>query len=528
VRQHLSSSRSSFSAPDLTPVLFNRDGSARLFLDDQVVAAARPSSYPEPRHLVGISRENAVYDASAAGGVGAAGHTSSTEDAQPAAPFDRARPLPVGQGHKGQESWARERLEWETAFVLRELLAGYDSRLEADCGGEGKVLQHALSDRQRLSPYRCQARAVCPCCGRAYGQGRGLELAELVDAVLQPGRLLTVVPQVKAWHTVLSCDSRVSAYVDHLVVLDDRDQLRRVMRHLTEDVHKTVRAVFGPGAAAVVAWHWWNSADPLSGRHHVHAHVTVPNVSVRLDPDTGAWVPDMRELRRKGKLSSSDLLSLRSTFGAAVASHRWCKALGVTAANWKQNAHVRFTQQREGQGYAHRLRYDGRTSVADLLQLVTPDVLRDAGQLHAGLLGEDELERAAVDVGEVACNDDGLRWWVHAAQVWQGVQTVRYTGWLVNSARKSLGLLKDLGKEDEPEWSSVGLYRVLNAGAEGVQVERWTSAGRQVQQWHADHVQLLPPPSSPSSWIWDETVRPVAKAGPPAAWLAHSGIAKRD
>ena len=484
----------------------------RVFLADQDAA---PSSYPEPRHLVGISTENAVPDVLSRDGVSGVVRV-----------FDRQSAAPLGEGRqKGDAAWALERAQWETCYVLRELLAQYDERLSADCGGEGKVLQHAKSDRQRLTPYRCQVRAVCPCCGRAYGLEKGLEAVALLDALMEPGRLLTTVPEVKTWAIVLSSDERLSAYVHQLVIDGKIEQVRKILRHLTEDVQASLVDVFGPGVAALVSWHWWHSGNPLSGTH-LHAHVTVPNVDVRLDPETGSWRPEMNPLRRRGVLSADELERLRVGYGERVSSHRWTKAAGIFR-DWRPNAHVRFTTRADGQGYRHRARYDFRSPVSDLLAMVEPDAVRDARQLHADLLTEDELMSAAVDVAELACEDEKLSWWVHAAQFWQSIKTIRYTGWLVNSARKSLGLLK-LPASGEPEWSSVGLYRVLNFDSDGVTVERWRAGGRYEEQWHADHVDLLPPPGAARGYKWDDQARPVVRPGPPLAWLIRSGLVRRD
>jgi hypothetical protein len=352
----------------------------------------------------------------------------------------------------------------------------------------------------------------------------------LLDAVLEPGRLVLVAPDVSAWHIVLSCDARVSEYVEQLVQVRDVDQVRRIMRHLTEDVQHTIEHVFGRSAAAVVAWHWWHSSDPLSG-HHLHAHVTVPNVSVSRDDELAVWSPDMRPLRSRGLLTDEELLELRLEFGRRVTKHRWCVDLvsapsqgKLRSDQWKPNAHVRFTRGRGGQGYEHRLRYDGRTSVTDVYALVEPAELRAARQLHADDLGESEFVSAVVDVAELACKPDDLKAWAHAAQVWQGIQTVRYTGWLVNAARKSLGLLRASDTESEPEWASVGFYKLLDVGAGGAVIERWREGVRREESWHFDHVQLVPPPSRSTAWQWSDTVRPKRKAGLPSEWLARFAI----
>lgn len=508
------------SAPfDFTSVLFRRDGSP---VDFAAVAAAvldgaspAPTSYPEPRHLVGISPSDLDADALLPPVVRV---------------FDREAPAPLGDGRqRTEDQWLIRQSEWESAFVLRELLAGFDDRLAADCGGEGKVLQHNLSDRQRLTPYRCQVRSVCPCCGRAYGLEKGLEVAALMDGVLAPGRLVVSAPTVKTWALVLSCDKSLSTHVHDLVIDGKVEPVRKILRHLTEDVQATLRDVFGAGVAAVVSWHWWHSSNPLLGTH-LHAHVTVPNVDVRLDPVSGEWTPTLRPLRVQGVLSADELRLIREGFGARALSHRWARAAGVTS--WAPNAHVRFTTTAEGSGYRHRARYDVRSPVSDLLKMVEPAALRDARNLHGEVLDDTEseaLEAAWVDVSELANSDnaEALSWWVHAAQFWQSVQTLRYTGWLVNSARKSLGLLKTVS-EGEPEWSSVGLYRLLDVSGLGVRVERFGVAGRREELWHGDHVDLLPPPSVAKGYYWNDAIRPEIKAGPPAAWISRAGLAREN
>ena len=516
---HPVSNRNQNSAPlDFTSALFGRDGRP---VDFSVLQAYEdlaavlndgfPSSYPESRHLVGISPKNPVQHANAAPVVRV---------------FDRAAPLDLGDGQREEVEWRIERAQYESAQVLRSLLAEHDERLHEACGDEGKILQHSKSDRQRLTPYRCQVRSVCPCCGRAYGIEKGLEVASLLDAVLAPGRLVRSTPTVKTWALVLSCDEQLSAYVHDLVVDGRVEQLRKILRHLTEDVQATLKFVFGPGVAAVVAWHWWHSSNPLAGTH-LHAHVTVPNVDVRLDADSGEWTPTMRALRGMGRLSPADLRSLREGFGERVMAHHWARRAGITS--WNPNVHVRFTLRADGQGYRHRARYDARHPVSDLLRVVEPQEITTARNVSdADLTEQVFLEQLTVDIAELASSDnaEALSWWVHASSVWQGVQTIRYTGWLVNSARKRLGLLKTSSTDGEPEWASVGLYRLVSWAEDGVTVERFRNGQRLEEHWHRDHVDLMPPPSKAKGYEWNDSVRPelLTKAPPPLAWLSQSGL----
>lgn len=487
--------------------LFERDPSA--------LGGYRPSSYPEDRHLVGICPSLTDLRGGVQGG--AVPPASSAGDELPVPPyrFTRSEPLPAGEG-KTEAAWAREQLDWEHVFLTRSVLAQFDQALLAPCADEGRVLQHSMTDRQRLTPYRCQRRCTCPACGRSYGQGKAAELVSLLSAVMAPGRLVLNSPEVKAWHMVLSNDTRVSAFVDELVQAGEVDQLRKVLRHLTEDVQATLVRVFGAGVAAVVVFHWWASSDPLRGRGHLHAHVTVPNVAVVDGLPVGV-------LRHQGVLDQGELDTLKHEYASAVARHRWARiaAPDLDARPFGENVHVKFSTALEGgrNSIAHRMRYDARHPVVDLLAVTEPAALRDTRRQVDGFYTAD-LEGAEIAVHRLDSNPEGLEWWCRSAQIWQGIQTTRYTGWLVNSTRKKLGLIREVEEETEhPEWSTVGVYRVHQLGAQGVTVERWNQNGRYEQVWHGDHVQLLPPASVSSTWTWNNDLRPERKAGPPEAWL---------
>lgn len=472
----------------------------------------------------------------------AGGPSGLRERASAPAPrvFDRAAPLVAGG--KSAQAWELEQLEWEHAYVTRVALAGSDSEdgpdssLRCPCAEEGRILQHNASDRQRLSPYRCQERATCPACGRAYGQGRGAELVSLMRAVLQPGRLLVRESYALAWNIVMSCDERISDHVNRLVVDGELPELRRVLAQLTEDVQAALSGVFGEGVAAVINWHWWHSSNPLAGTIHLHAHVTVPNVSVvavAAGEPADLLYESAGPLRERALLSEDELHQLRHGFAVQLARHRWVSKLirrsgGVPLA---ENAHVRYSTRLTGgrSSLSHRLRYDSRASVVDVLAVTASEQLRAAKRaLWADDLPDDPEELALDSLTQVVRlldNPVGLAWWVNAAHIWQGIQTTRYTGWLNNRIRAQLGLVREKpDPEDGPDWSSVGSYRLLTFDTGGVEVERFREGKRYVQHWHSDHVQLLPPPVKSSRWLWDDTIRPERLAGPPASWLAHFSL----
>ena len=198
-----------------------------------------------------------------------------------------------------------------------------------------------------------------------------------------------------------------------------------------------------------------------------------------------------------------------------------------------ENAHAKFSTSLDGgrNSIAHRMRYDARHPVVDVLAVTQPDALRDS-RGHVDGFYSDGLEGAETAVHRLEDAPDGLAWWARSASIWQGIQTTRYTGWLQNRPRKALGLVREVEpSEDEPEWSTVGTYRLLNTSDAGARVERWTpgvsvgasgwvDAHTYEQTWHGDHVQLLPPAAVSSSWAWSDALRPLVVAGPPAAWLA--------
>jgi hypothetical protein len=460
----------------------------------------------------------------AAGGASALSAPASAPAVPAPRVFDRSRRLE--DGGKSAASWHLEQLEWEHAYVTRMALAEYDPSLGCECAGEGRILQHAHSDRQRLTPYRCQVRATCPACGRSYGQGRGAELVSLLKTVLEPGRLVSRESYALAWHLVISCDQRISDYVNDLVVAGEVAEVRRVLVHLNEDVQSTLEGVYGDGVAAVVNWHWWHSSNPLAGKIHLHAHVTVPNVSVVDGKPFGA-------LREQAKLSDDELFALRHGFAKEVSRHFWVKKLirrtgGVVLS---ENVHVKFSTRMTGgrNSLSHRLRYDTRSSVVDVSSVTASDQLRQAKKALWGDGVVDDLEEQQLDeltqVQRLLDNPAGLEWWINAAHLWQGIQTTRYTGWLVNRMRAELGMVREKPDLDEnPDWSSVGLYRLLTMDSGGVQVERWREGKRYLQHWHGDYVQLLPPPTKSARWCWDDVIRPERVSGPPVAWLCYLGL----
>jgi hypothetical protein len=437
--------------------------------------------------------------------------------------FDRSRRLK--DAGKSAAAWRLEQLEWEHAYVIRQALAEFDPSLGCECAADGRILQHAHSDRQRLTPYRCQVRATCPACGRSYGQGRGAELVSLLKTVLQPGRLVTRESYALAWHLVITCDQRISEHVNDLVNAGELAEVRRVLVQLNEDVQTALEGVYGEGVAAVINWHWWHSSNPLAGKIHLHAHVTVPNVSVVDNKPLGA-------LREQAKLSEDELLALRHGFAGQVSRHRWVKKLinRTGVAPLAENVHVKFSTNLTGgrNSLSHRLRYDSRSSVVDVLSVTASDQLRQAKKALWGDESADDSEEQQLDelvqVQRLLDHPSGLAWWVNTAHLWQGIQTTRYTGWLVNRMRAELGMVREKPDPDEePDWASIGVYRLLTMDDGGVQIERWREGQRYSQHWHGDHVQLLPPPAKSARWRWNDEVRPERVSGPPIAWLHRFG-----
>jgi hypothetical protein len=354
--------------------------------------------------------------------------------------------------------------------------------------------------------------------------------------VLQPGRLLARESYALAWNIVMSCDERISVHVNDLVVAGELPELRRVLAQLTEDVQAALSAVFGEGVAAVINWHWWHSSNPLAGRAHLHAHVTVPNVAVvavPADESADLLYEPAGPLRERALLSEDELHQLRHGFAVQVARHRWAVKLirRSGGAPLAENAHVRYSTHLTGgrSSLSHRLRYDSRASVVDVLAVTASDQLRAAKRAFWADDLPDDPDEVALDgltqVVRLLDNPVGLAWWVNAAHIWQGIQTIRYTGWLNNRIRAQLGLVREQpDPEDGPDWFSVGSYRLLTFDSGGVEVERWREGKRYVQHWHADHVQLLPPPVKSSRWLWDDSIRPERMVGPPTSWLAYFGL----
>ena len=363
------------------------------------------------------------------------------------------------------ERWKSDVATWEERLVLREFLwtTGLTS-LEGSCVETAGLWRHKTTNELQLRPHACQNRAYCPHCAVNYGLERGLERKSLYDALFEPGHLLDRMPTIRAFAHVLTLPESVSKHLDNLLEQGRVNALRAALKDLTSAVHRCLSWWYGSdGIATSLAWHWWHSSNVLEGPHW-HAHVMVPNISI--DPSGAA-----RVLRHRGKLDPVELVKLRERWALEVAKCRFVLEAALKIPS-ELTTHYKFLQQNK---LSHRSRYDLRHPMQDLTALVKES---DLPEKNSGL---PELD------------SPGLAWFLQRVGQLQRVQLVRYTGWLTNSKRKKLGLVRE--EPGENEWRNTGEYYIFTSFTdEGVNVEHWKDGWKVSRFFPRKEVSLFPSP----------------------------------
>jgi hypothetical protein len=351
-------------------------------------------------------------------------------------------PLALGRSERVERDyWGDAIREHKALGAMRGFIRDYsDMRGSSRCFNSCLQFfyRHYLegTNREEWRPSCCRGRAVCPHCAVTYGLERGLEVSSLFRALLEPGKLLSAVPTVKAFAEVFTLPDWVSAALDGYVEAKDKKLLRRAVKELTEALKGTLVAFYGDGVAAKVSWHWWHSSDPLKGPHW-HAHVMVPNISIA---PLGGGEASM--IQSRGVLSPDRLQKLKTLWADAVFACKFVLELGGDSRPELVVDYHFLTRNRGKNSIAHRARYDYRHPMQDFA--------------------------AFVDKRGLPSMDDGrVEWFLSRCEFLQGVQLVRSVGWLSNPKIKKIGL-----KRVEPEsenWAkdTVHVYQFVRFDEQG-------------------------------------------------------------
>jgi hypothetical protein len=374
--------------------------------------------------------------------------------------------LAIGRSERVERDyWGKAVREHKALGAMRGFIRDYsDMRGSSRCFNSCLQFfyRHYLegTNREEWRPSCCRGRAVCPHCAVTYGLERGLEVSSLFRALLEPGKLLSAAPTVKAFAEVFTLPDWVSAALDGYVEAKDKKLLRRAVKELTEALKGALVAFYGDGVAAKVSWHWWHSSDPLKGPHW-HAHVMVPNISVTPiadPPPTPAlshahvMVPNISitplgggeasMIQSRGVLSPDRLKELKVLWADAVFSCKFVRELGGESRPDLVVDYHFLTRNRGKNSISHRARYDYRHPMQDFAAFVDKR-------------------------GLPSMDDERVEWFLSRCEFLQGVQLVRSVGWLSNPKIKKIGL-----KRVEPEsenWvkDTVHVYQFVRFDEQG-------------------------------------------------------------
>ncbi len=376
-----------------------------------------------------------------------------------------------GPGRKAKfDAWAARQDEFFRRRVTRLwLIDNAGMVLPSECGETLSRWRHIGTGDQELRPHSCNCRGSCPTCAITYGRGRGATVLELFGSLLTPGRLLEELPNVKARAYVLTLPACVSEHLDGFVMNQDKDGLRVALQQLTGAVQGFLVDIHGAGVASSLSWHWWHSKEPLNGSGHWHVHVLVPNISVIDGKSCGV-------LERYGLVSEQALELRRQVWASKVSSCSFIKKAKLVIPD-ELSVHYKFFLHFDGAdseadtgagSLSHRCRYDYRHPMADFDAHIQKNGLPENGM------------------------SSSVQWFLQKCAFLQGIQLVRYTGWLVNVKRKQLGLVI---AKDKSEWEKVsGFYIFESFTDDGVVMRVWHKGVMSYEFWPSKSVRLMPLP----------------------------------
>jgi hypothetical protein len=258
----------------------------------------------------------------------------------------------------------------------------------------------------------------------------------LFRALLEPDKLLSAVPTVKAFAEVFTLPDWVSAALDGYVEAKDKKLLRRAVKELTEALKSTLVAFYGDGVAAKVSWHWWHSSAPLTGPHW-HAHVMIPNISIA---PLGGGEASM--IQSRGVLSPDRLQKLKTLWADSVFACKFVRELGGESRPELVVDYHFLTRNRGKNSISHRARYDYRHPMQDFAAFVDKR-------------------------GLPSMDDERVEWFLSRCEFLQGVQLVRSVGWLSNPKIKKIGLKRVEPESDNWAKDTVHVYQFVRFDEQG-------------------------------------------------------------
>lgn len=358
-----------------------------------------------------------------------------------AVPALLSSPLALGHSERVERDyWGNSVREHKRLGAIRGFIRDYSdarggSRLFNSC--LQFFYRHTLPGtvREEWRPSCCRGRAVCPHCAVVYGLERGLEVASLFRALVEPEQLLKQTPTVKAFAEVFTLPDWVSEVLDGFVEAKEKKMLLRAVQQLTEALKSTLVGIYGDGVAAKVSWHWWHSPQPLTGPHW-HAHVMIPNIDVS-DCGRGASV-----LRSRGTLEPEKLQSLKVLWAKNVFSCKFLADFGQNSRPELVVDHSFLTRNRGKNSLAHRARYDYRHPMQDFCAWIDKR-------------------------GLPSMTDEGVEWFLSRCEFLQGVQLVRSIGWLTNAKLKKVGLQRFEPETDRWAKDTVHVYQLVKFDSQG-------------------------------------------------------------
>ncbi|MCA9840252.1 MAG: hypothetical protein KC422_25300, partial [Trueperaceae bacterium] len=282
---------------------------------------------------------------------------------------------------------------------------------------------------EKYRPVSCKKRGVCPICGIAYGESKGLDLYKLIMATLAK-RSHWKKGDPATFHFVATMPKEISEWLGDLVDKDLREnkyisQLQQAFRDiLATRVFKTHHSKI----MAAVNWHYTSSSKPLDG-YHIHSHWIIPNVNA------GGGL-----LRSKAVISEAILAEVRAAWFEALCSIFQdemmhfvirMRSQGLFDVSNRVNVEHHFLLNDEtlDRKLRHHCAYDARHPYQDLLEFAQK------------------------------CEAEGWQFWNRARDLalffsrvakLQGKKTRRYTGDLAPGRRRKAGF--DQMPKEENTW----------------------------------------------------------------------------
>lgn len=387
----------------------------------------------------------------------------------------RRDPAPAVDSSSPTGAWADTITDYENKFVLRELIIKTGHGFKDSCRKDWYVYVREGGER-KVVPVSCNERGHCPACAVAYGERAAGELVSVIKAALELRKrpLVDGDKEVLTFNPTVTYPAEVQA---ELTALCERGLYPGRQLTKLQDMEKRLLARFvfktrPDQMTAHVAWHWWNSANPLSGKWYWHAHLMIPNVTI-----TG------QKLRHEGVIPLDRLRAYKRAKFSWLAQH-YPEAMRKFAAKFiaqgtyrvweKLNFHIYFILNDQHAKVALRdaAEYDTRHPLKDLLKAVVNHQLWD--------------------------REDAIGAFVARCRWLQTRKKLRYFGWLRPGKRSEVGIVQ-VEEDSGPRWSlDFNAYRTLERFvARGALFRRYGPMPGQedLELFHAQEIRLNALPS---------------------------------